>query len=249
MKVITFSNLKGGTGKTSLAIITANILQANGYKVLVIDSDIQNSMTFYYCDETETESKNLANVFFGKPASDNIINIKPGIDLIASHLALNDFFAVSRLNIIKNTLTGLSYDFVIIDTPPTFNNILVNAWNASDVIIIPCHLSQFDYKTIEFSINQFKLNEIKAEYKILLNRFTPARSGNEDNLTNQYLNLFNQSFNGAILPATIPDSIYLKRYIDTKEIISKAKAKGKLFTAINDFIFEIVNIKNQMELF
>ncbi len=59
--VVSFSSVKGGTGKTSLCIHVANYCAAAGYKVLVIDFDIQNSLSFYYLDEIfAADRKNLA---------------------------------------------------------------------------------------------------------------------------------------------------------------------------------------------
>ena len=49
--VVSFSSIKGGTGKTSLCIHVANYCAAAGYRVLVIDFDVQNSLSFYYLDE------------------------------------------------------------------------------------------------------------------------------------------------------------------------------------------------------
>ena len=65
MRVVTFSSLKGGVGKSSLTIQTANCLGAAGFKVLVIDMDLNNSVSSYYLDDQTKEligEKNIANV-------------------------------------------------------------------------------------------------------------------------------------------------------------------------------------------
>ena len=51
MRVVTFSSLKGGVGKSSLTIQTANCLGAADFKVLVIDMDLNNSVSSYYLDD------------------------------------------------------------------------------------------------------------------------------------------------------------------------------------------------------
>ena len=48
MKAISFSVTKGGVVKRGLVVLTVNILSISGYKVLCIDADAQNSMSFYY---------------------------------------------------------------------------------------------------------------------------------------------------------------------------------------------------------
>ena len=46
--VITISSIKGGVGKSSTVILLVNNLAARGYKVLVIDMDLNNTVTIYY---------------------------------------------------------------------------------------------------------------------------------------------------------------------------------------------------------
>ena len=90
--VVSFSSIKGGTGKTSLCIHVANYCAAAGYKVLVIDFDIQNSLSFYYLDEISVaDRKNLALALNSR---DLVANILPsncfGIDILASSFSLTN---------------------------------------------------------------------------------------------------------------------------------------------------------------
>jgi len=245
MKIITFSNLKGGTGKTTTAILTANILAGNGFKVLCIDLDIQNSLSLYYLNDFEIiEQKNIYNVFQDEPVINNVIPISDNLHLIPSKLNLVNFRNTPRLNYLSKAFQNIEYDFIIMDTSPTFDNVLINAYKATDLLIIPTQLALFDFKAVAFLFEQFENYEIKTETKILLNRIK-----HNEQTENIYYNAFIDTFNSKVLPVFIPETTLIKKAIENKEIISKAKAKEKTFTAINDFIFEIVNIKNQMELF
>jgi len=245
MKVITFSNLKGGTGKTTTAILTANILSGNGFKVLCIDLDIQNSLTLYYLNDFEQiEQKNIYNVFQDEPLQDNIININENLDLIPSELNLIDKRNTARLNYLTKALKNLEYDFIIIDTAPTFDNVLINAYKATDLLIIPTQLALFDFKAVMFLIEQFENYEINTETRILLNRV--KHNEEQDNI---YYKAFIETFNSKVLPVFIPETTLIKKAIERKEVISTAKNKIKTFTALNKFIDETVNVKNQMELF
>ena len=77
--VVSFSSIKGGTGKTSLCIHVANYCAAAGYKVLVIDFDIQNSLSFYYLDEiSAADRKNLALALNSRDLKGNILPSRPG---------------------------------------------------------------------------------------------------------------------------------------------------------------------------
>jgi chromosome partitioning protein len=143
-KVISFSANKGGVGKTRTAILTANCLGSAGKKVLVIDMDFNNSATYYYLDEDlfrQATTKNIADALSKETnnLSDfTLPTLREGVDLIASSRFLADLRAVNEKRLVRMmpTLAGV-YDFVLIDCQPTYDNLTLNALNASDVIITP----------------------------------------------------------------------------------------------------------------
>lgn len=237
MKTISFSSIKGGTGKSSLCILTANYAASAGYRVLVADLDIQNSVSSYYLDSPdEADRKNVAAVFHTEHIFENIIPSNyPCIDLLASSLDLVKFRAIGERTL-KRILeaSALSYDFIFIDTPPTYDNIVLNALHASDLIITPVAFSQFDYKGALFYEAQIRRETDKlSAWRILFNFHRPARTENPDTLRNQYDALFRGSFSEIILPITIPDTSLIRRSIDTGEKITTSAAKAPLHAAIS----------------
>jgi len=236
MKTICFSSIKGGTGKSSLCILTANYAASAGYSVLVTDLDIQNSATSYYLDSPEeADRRNIAAVFHTEHIFENILPSNyPGIDLLASSLDLVKFRAIGERTLKRILETSaLPYDFLFIDTPPTYDNIVLNALNASDLIITPVAFSQFDYKGTLFYKAQLKRETDKlSAWRILFNFHRPARTDNPDALRNQYEALFRGSFGDIIAPVTIPDTAIIRRAIDTGESITASQAKAPLYAAI-----------------
>jgi chromosome partitioning protein len=236
MKTICFSSIKGGTGKSSLCILTANYAASAGYRVLVADLDIQNSATSYYLDSPEeADRRNIAAVFHTERIEENIIPSNyTGIDLLASSLDLVKFRAIGDRTL-KRILAAsdLGFDFLFIDTAPTYDNIVLNALNASDLIITPVAFSQFDFKGALFYEAQLKRETDKlSAWRILFNFHKPARTENPDALRNQYEALFRSSFGDIIAPVAIPDTALIRRSIDTGERITPSQAKGPLHVAI-----------------
>src|SRR6056297_336244 len=235
MKKITFSSIKGGTGKTTTSILTANALASEGYRVLTIDMDIQNSMSFYYLDEADIiDQKNIAFALHGGNLEANILesNYK-GVDIIPSSFNLVDLRAmpVKKLSRLLEA-TELAYDYVIIDSAPTYDNIVLNALNASDLIISPSKTSQFDYKGLLFFQEKLLTETEKVDnWKILMTFSRNGISKNPDSLNSQYKELFESTFDN-ILPIQIPATTLVNRVIDAKEILSDAKAKHKLQLSI-----------------
>ena len=242
MKTITFSAIKGGVGKSSLSILTANCLYRAGFKVLVIDMDIQNSTTFYHTpSEEELDKKSIAKALTDNDLKGNIIKGENKPDLIPS-----SFNLIKIRSIGTNSLSRLisqvdeEYDFCFIDTAPTFDNIVLNALNASDLIITPVKLSQFDWKSTYFFREQLILETEKiSNWRILINFFKDPRSDNPDTERNQYISLFREEFEDSLMISTIPDTVFIQKAVDMGVKIKDASKVEKLYWGIGTLAREI----------
>ncbi|MBA1395050.1 ParA family protein, partial [Lactobacillus sp. XV13L] len=87
MKIVTFSAIKGGVGKTTLAFNYAEWLAANNKNVLLVDLDHQCNLSQIY-DHYDTEGT-VGNIFLGT-GEVNIHQIKPHISLIVGDMHLDD---------------------------------------------------------------------------------------------------------------------------------------------------------------
>lgn len=234
MTTICLSSIKGGTGKTSTAIMLSKYLAKADKRVLCIDLDPQNSLSFHYL-ENEVEDKNIALALqTGNLVRHITQSNHQNIDIIQSSFSLVNLRAISE-KALKRLLSQVEdfYDFLIIDTAPTWDNIVLNAINAADYIISPARLAQFDYKGAMFYRGQLTMDTEKAnDWYILLNFFKEPRTDNPDNLTNQYISLFNEEFSN-ILDVRIPDTTLVQKSIDTQEPISEAQSKKKLHDSIS----------------
>ena len=236
MKTITFSSIKGGTGKTSIAILAGNLLARSGLRVLMLDLDIQNSLSFYYlADPGEAGEKNIARALLARDLPANILDsgYSEKLKIVPSALELVDLRALN-----EKTLNRLipqvedDFDICIIDTAPSYDNLVLNGLQAADLIISPCRLSGFDYKGLHFL--KGKIAEDLAggdHWNILINFYRQPRGSREDNPTRQYLSLFRESFPNT-LPFEIPESTLIRKAVDTREIISQAATKQRVFGAI-----------------
>jgi chromosome partitioning protein len=260
MKVITFSAIKGGVGKSSLAILTSNYLSQSGYKVLCIDLDIQNSLTFYYYPEKlQDNEKNIFNAMSNNNLTDNIIvkgDLFRKIDIIPSDFNLIKLRSlnIKTLSRLRNQIEN-DYDYCVIDTPPTFDNIVLNALCFSDVIITPCFYSLFDYKALEFYKSQIEIETDKlSAWKILINRYRAPKTENPDTDLNSYIGLFDSVFSDNILNSKIPETTIIQKAIDSDKTkdnfkINKSEKKIKAYNAISDLCAELFGIENIPEYF
>jgi chromosome partitioning protein len=198
--------------------------------------DIQNSATSYYLDASEpAERKNIAAALHSENLAENILASNyMGIDLLASSLDLVKLRAIGEKTLARMLAAeALPYDFLFIDTAPTFDNLVLNALHAADLILTPAAFSQFDFKGALFYQAQIRRETEKLPaWRILFNFYRPARSENPDALRNQYESLFRETFGETIAPVSIPETALVRRAIDTGEKITDSTAKAALHGAV-----------------
>lgn len=141
-KTICITNQKGGVGKTTTTYALSLGLRKNGFKVLIIDLDPQGNLSFSVGAETE-ESITIYEVLKGEHTAEEAIQHTPIIDIIPSNIVLSgvdlEFTHTGREFLLREALSSVqySYDYIIVDTPPSLNILTVNAFALSDKIIIP----------------------------------------------------------------------------------------------------------------
>jgi chromosome partitioning protein len=159
MRVIAVANQKGGCGKTTTAINLSSCLAVKGQKVLLIDFDPQSHATMGLNVECDPE-KNIYHVI--APAlsravglDEVIVPVKENFDIAPSDTRLcaveQELAAVEGRE--KRLLEAIerlekSYDFILIDCPPSIGHLCFNALRASSEAIIPIDMSLFSLRGI-----------------------------------------------------------------------------------------------------
>jgi chromosome partitioning protein len=140
-KVISISNHKGGVGKTTSAINLGAGLNKLGKRVLLIDLDPQAnlSQSLGLVDQERTIYGALRGEYKLQP-----IPVVAGLDLIPSTLDLSGAEIemsgeAGREYILRELVDPIkgSYDYVLIDSPPSLGLLTINAFTASDEVFIP----------------------------------------------------------------------------------------------------------------
>ena len=157
MKIISIINQKAGVGKTTTVINLASALSQQGKKILIIDLDPQgNATTGLGLSNTERSDMTIYGILNGTtPISDVIKKTNfDGLDLITSNVDLSGLELETagdsdRAFILKSKLTaylndsGASYDYILIDCPPSLSLLTVMALVSSNSLLVPLQTEFF----------------------------------------------------------------------------------------------------------
>ncbi len=154
-KIISFSNQKGGVGKTTTCVNMAAYLAYAGHKVLLADVDPQGNATTGLGFSKSTLKKSVYNVLIeDEEVKDNVLEtelktlflLPANIDLAGAEVEL--VYKKNRERVLKAALDKVKgdYDYILIDCPPSLGLVTINALTAADSVIIPI---QSEYYALE----------------------------------------------------------------------------------------------------
>lgn len=158
VKIISFANHKGGVGKTTTTASVGSILASQGKQVLVIDLDAQANLTASLLHGESDVS--IYNALVGNEPLP-VVDISPNLHLVPASLglAMADLelaSAMARERILAELIDEVkdNYDYILIDCPPSLGLLTLNAFTASNEIIIPLVAEVLPFKGLTM-INNF----------------------------------------------------------------------------------------------
>ena len=165
-KIIAFTNKKGGVGKTTTAVNMAAYCADFGKKTLLVDIDSQGNATTALGFSKSALKKSVYNVLIDDdsaaanilPTQVKLLDILPAnVDLSGAEVDL--VYKRNRERILKESLDKIrqNYDYIFIDCPPSLGLLTINAWVASDSVIIPLQSEYFALEGVSQLMNTIAL--------------------------------------------------------------------------------------------
>lgn len=166
VNVISVANQKGGVGKTTTTINLAASIADRGYRVLIVDIDPQGNATSGLGIEKSEIDKDIYNVLIDEvPLKETIhhtstkkLDIVPAtINLSGAETELISMMArETRLKSAIDTVND-DYDFIFVDCPPSLGQLSINAFTASDSILIPVQSEYYAMEGLSQLLNTIRL--------------------------------------------------------------------------------------------
>ena len=181
MKTIAIANQKGGCAKTTTAINVSAALAATGRRVLLIDLDPQAHASFGLRASNLPTDKSIYYVLTDSPEKRRsldscIANVSRNFDIVPSNIQLSTLEqefkgkedAVSELYRVLSSSPS-TYEYIIIDCPPSLGFLTFNALRAADQVIVPIDMSAFTLMGVGKLLGMLELIKMKIGHVPRLN--------------------------------------------------------------------------------
>lgn len=216
-KIISVANQKGGVGKTTTSVSLSAILAKKGKKILMIDMDPQGNGTSglgidknvkfsvydVIIDEVEIENT------IQKTEIENLDVCPSNINLAGAEVELVDM--EEREKRLKDKLDKIKdkYDYIIIDCPPSLGLVTLNAFTASDSVLIPVQCEYYALEGLGQLINTINLVKKHLNKSLYIEGALLTMYDARTNLSNQVVKEVKRYFEDKVYKVVIPRNIKL----------------------------------------
>ncbi len=216
-KVISVANQKGGVGKTTTAVNLSASLAKKNKRVLLIDTDPQGNATSgvgvdksvqYSVYDVLVEGVEIENTI-QKAEMKNLDVCPSNINLAGAEVQLvsvneREYRLKEKIDKIKD-----QYDYIIIDCPPSLGIVTLNAFTASDSVLIPIQCEYYALEGLGQLINTINLVKKRMNKTLSIEGALLTMYDARTNLSNQVVKEVKNYFGDKVYKTVIPRNVKL----------------------------------------
>ena len=216
-KIISIANQKGGVGKTTTTVNLGTILAKKGKKTLLIDADPQGNASSALGVEKDVEISTYDVLVNDATIEDAIqdtiikrLKVCPAnMSLAGAEVELVSM--MSREQRLKEKLNEIKeqFDYILIDCPPSLGLITLNAFTASDSVLIPVQCEYFALEGLGQLLNTVNLVKRHLNKNFEIEGALLTMYDIRTNLSNQVVKEVKKYFEGKVYKTVIPRNVRL----------------------------------------
>ena len=217
-KIIAICNQKGGVGKTSTAVSLSSCLALEGKKCLLVDLDPQGNATSGVGIDKQKIEKSIYHALLEDinlqeliipSCIENLLVVPANHDLSGAEVELVS--ELGREGRLKKVLSQLdpSFDFVVIDCPPSFGLLTINALTGSHSVIIPIQCEYYALEGLSQLIKTINLIKDNLNSTLEIEGVLMTMADFRTNLTQEVINEVKKFFGDKVYKTVIPRNIRL----------------------------------------
>lgn len=262
MKIISFFNVKGGVGKTTLTILTSMSLSKEGKRILIIDADTQANLTQFLYKVTHDDRTMFHGLADNLLAEDMVIESPmekyKNIDIIPSDLSLSVLseYLTTKVNReksvwrwFKNNVGFLrKYDYIFIDLSPSYDLIARNFMIVSDSIITPIAYQdiasirgcELFYQKYNKDLEEMEIQNL-AKRAVVINSYTNRNLSTGkifDKKLNEFKDIKNDLLTSKLSDTTVVKNAILSK-LDIEDYCKKVRKNHKVKYEFYDILNEL----------
>ena len=252
-KIISIANQKGGVGKTTTAINLSTVLAKKGKKVLMIDADPQGNGTSgvgvdkdqqFSVYDVLIEDIEIENTL-QKTQVRNLDLCPSNINLAGAEVQLvsmenREYKLKEKVDKIKD-----KYDFIIIDCPPSLGLITLNAFTASDSVLIPVQCEYYALEGLGQLLNTIELVKKRMNKSLCVEGALLTMYDARTNLSNQVVKEVKNYFGDRVYKNVIPRNVKLSEAPSYGLPITLYDARSKGAKSYDKFVKEFLKANEE----
>ena len=248
--VLAVINQKGGVGKSTTSINLAAALGEIGQKVLLVDLDPQGNTTSGLgieknkCDRCVYDALLCdfpAKELILETCAQNVYLIPATIQLTGAEIDLVS--AMSRESRLKDILSQIkeSFDWVLIDCPPSLGLLTINALTAADKLLIPIQCEYYALEGVSKLLDSMRLVKSRLNSKLDVFGVLMTMYDKRTTLANQVIDEVREYFGDQVFEVCIPRTVKLSEAPSYGQPITQYDSSGKGAAAYRELAKEVVN--------
>ena len=249
-KIISVANQKGGVGKTTTTVNLSTILAKKGKKVLLIDADPQGNATSGLGIDKEVENSTY-DILVNETGMKETIQktVIKNLKLCPSNMSLAGaevelVSMMSREQRLKEKLEEVKdgFDYIFIDCPPSLGLITLNAFTASDSVLIPVQCEYYALEGLGQLLNTVNLVKKHLNKSIMIEGALLTMYDIRTNLSNQVVKEVKKYFNDKVYKTVIPRNVRLSEAPSYGMPITEYDPRSKGAKTYEKFTKELLKI-------